>query len=367
MIFRRLKRALIQYYIDVAENRRWDVLSILLKIVLWLLSLIYGIIVRFRNAFYTIGLIKSNSFRIPIVSLGNLTWGGSFKTSLAVFLVRRLQPLRIAVLVRGYGADEVSMLEEALRNTSAAVHVGKDRSAVLERIQDEYDLVLLDDGFQHRKVRRDLDIVMMNARNPFSSRALIPCGSLREPVSGIKRADMILFTNTETVPDDLTASIRRKNKRCLLLCAYYKPRCFIDLKGSEHSLETIVAEDSACFCAIAYPRGFLSTLHGLNIVPRFTFIYPDHYLLSEAEFRRIEGKCAAAGVHQLIITAKDKSRFRYPSVLKIVILDVDVIVPESERLIAVVREVVERRSSQKLVECADVLPAQMPEEPDHKV
>lgn len=343
-----LKRTFVKYYVSVAENRRKDFLSMVFKFFLWILSLIYCAVIKTRNYMYDTGKKQINEFSVPIISLGNLTWGGSFKTSLAIFLVRNLKPMRVAVLIRGYGEDEIALLEESFEGENAKLFIGKDRSEVLKTIGSEYDLVILDDAFQHRKVKRDMDLLLVNSQMGFKAKSVIPCGSLREPISGgLRRTDMVMFTNSKQMPDQLVEYVNKYNDDCSFYNAYYKPRCFVDLKKNEYELDLIKDEDAACFCAIAYPRGFVNTLNSIGITPRFTFTYPDHSFLSEREFRKIESKCIAEDIHNLVITHKDKARFKYPSVLRIIILDVDVVIDKPQEFLEEIKQVVKN----KKIEC----------------
>lgn len=335
----------------MAENRQKDPFALVLKLFLWILSLIYGTVIRTRNMMYDNKKKTISEFDFPIVSLGNLTWGGSFKTSLAIWLVKQLNPMKIAVLVRGYGSDEVAMLKESFAGTNADLFVNKDRTEELEKLDPSYELVILDDAFQHRKVARDCDVLLVNAQLGFKAKSIIPCGSLREPVKGgLKRTDMMVFTNSKESPSELIEYVQKYSPECSFFNAYYKPRCFVDLKRNEFPLDLVIEEDAACFCAIAYPKGFINTLHSIGITPKYTFTYPDHSHLSEKEFRKIEGKCIANDIHNLVITQKDKARFKYHTVLRIIILDVDVVIDEPQGLLDEVHKVIKCKKESPEVE-----------------
>lgn len=338
-------RLIKQYYIDIAEGRAKDPFALLIKVVLWFISCIYGAVVSSRNLAFDLKKIPQATADVPVISIGNLTWGGSFKTSIAIFIARRLSGLRGAVVTRGYGADEVAMLKRDLEPLGAKVLVGKDRAAALATAKGELDYALLDDGFQHRKLVRDCDIVMINADMGIAGKNLIPCGSLREPVvPALKRAHAVVFTNAALPPQHLVKQITDINAQIRFFAAKYIPRAFVGLHGDEHALLKVAKDgDLACFCAIAYPAGFLKTLKSIGIFPRFTFVYPDHSYLSEREFRRIESKCMAENVKTLVITAKDRARFVYPSILKILILDVEVVMDRPDDFIAYVREVIDAK------------------------
>jgi tetraacyldisaccharide 4'-kinase len=340
-------RIVKQYYIDIAEDRAKDPLALLIKFVLWFFSLGYEGVVVIRNFLFDKGYLKSAQVAVPVISLGNLTWGGSFKTSLAIFIARRLTGLRGAVVTRGYGKDEVDMLTASLTSSGTKVLVGKNRAEVISSAVTEIDYAVLDDGFQHRQLKRDCDILMINADLGLKAQNLIPCGSLREPTAAaFKRVQAVVFTNAVIPPQPLVGQIAKLNPTIVYFAAKYQPRAFVGMYGETYDLDKIAKDGAvACFCAIAYPAGFLKTLKSIGVFPRFTFIYPDHYFIDESKFRDIESRCMAESVKTLIITAKDRSRFVYPTLLKILVLDVDVIMDRPDEFVSFIRGVIDTKKN----------------------
>src|SRR5262245_21936169 len=167
----------------------------------------YGLGVRTRNALFDRGWKTVHRAAVPVVSVGNLTLGGTGKTPCVEYVARFYRELgqQVAILSRGYGAeagrnDEAMLLEENLPDVP---HLqDRDRVAVAERAVEELEseILVLDDGFQHRRLRRDLDIVLIDATRPPTRDHLFPRGTLRESASGLKRAGAILLTRCDQVP-----------------------------------------------------------------------------------------------------------------------------------------------------------------------
>src|SRR6202035_2798537 len=179
-----------------------------LRIVLWPVSKLYGIGVSLRTQLYASGLLKQKRLKATVISVGNLSVGGTGKTPLVIWLAEKLleQGQRVAILTRGYrgtagSSDEVEVMRSRLQNR-VVFGVGKNRFAEGHRIESHQaiDIFLLDDGFQHLQLARDLDVVLMDASRPLGGQALLPAGPMREPISAVARADVIVFTRTENAP-----------------------------------------------------------------------------------------------------------------------------------------------------------------------
>ncbi len=170
-------------------------------------SLPYGLAVRLRNAAYRLGWLSSRRVGVPVVSVGNLTAGGTGKTPCVAYVARYYRRLDrcVAILSRGYGGaggrnDEALVLEEELPDVP---HLqGADRVALaataIEELESE--VLVLDDGFQHRRLARDLDLVLVDATEPWGHGYLLPRGLLREPASALRRAGVVLLTRCDQVP-----------------------------------------------------------------------------------------------------------------------------------------------------------------------
>jgi tetraacyldisaccharide 4'-kinase len=189
-----------------------------LRILLWPASKLYGVGVSIRARLYASGLLKQRRLKATVISVGNLSVGGTGKTPLIMWLAEKLleQGQRVAILTRGYrgtagSSDEVEVMRLRLQNR-VVFGVGKNRFAEGQRIESHQaiDIFLLDDGFQHLQLARDLDIVLIDASRPLAQ-ALLPAGPMREPLSALTRAGIIIFTRTENTPGAKEALQRLSN------------------------------------------------------------------------------------------------------------------------------------------------------------
>src|SRR5438105_2837848 len=180
----------------------------LLRILLWPLSLLYGGAVRLRVLLYQKGWLKQKRLKGTVISVGNLTVGGTGKTPMVIWLAEKFlaEGKRVAILSRGYRgsngtSDEVELMKFRLQGR-VAFGVGKNRFAEGRRLESQQpiDIFLLDDGFQHLQLARDLDILLMDASCPLNGEGLLPAGRLREPLSAMSRANVIVLTRTEAAP-----------------------------------------------------------------------------------------------------------------------------------------------------------------------
>src|SRR6202047_3506353 len=189
-----------------------------LRILLWPASKLYGVAVSIRTRLYASGLLKQKRLKATVISIGNLSVGGTGKTPLVIWLAEKLleQGQRVAILTRGYrgtagNSDEVELMRSRLQNR-VVFGVGKDRFAKGQLIESRQaiDSFLLDDGFQHHQLARDLDIVLMDASRPMTQ-SLLPAGPMREPLSALGRAGIIIFTRTENTAGAKEAIQRLSN------------------------------------------------------------------------------------------------------------------------------------------------------------
>src|SRR3989344_3685960 len=193
-----------KYFYSLMTDRIHTPVAKAIQGVLWLFSILYGVVVRALVLIYKFRLAPSCRLGKPVISIGNITLGGVGKTPLVECVVRFLKDkgLEPVVLIRGYGADkqvgsdEAKLLEESLPGIPVLVGANRVKNARDFLTRNAADVFVLDDGFQHWRLRRDLDIVAINATNPFGNRHLLPRGILREPLSALRRADIfVLFQN----------------------------------------------------------------------------------------------------------------------------------------------------------------------------
>jgi len=266
----------------------------------------------------------------PVVSVGGITMGGAGKTPCVLYLAGRFQAAgwRPAILTRGYrrrfpakatvlppGAAASASLtgDEAqlfLRSGTAAVGIGADRYLVGRMLEERFrpDVILLDDGFQHWRLARDLDLVLIDAQDPFGGEALFPLGRLREPLAALARADVFLITRAdrERPLAGIEARLRQVNPRAPIFRSRIVPLGWVELATGEcHSPEKFSCRRAAAFCGLANPGSFWRTLTGLGCRPVFRWTFPDHHHYRPRQLRRLAAQARHRGAEVLLTTEKD--------------------------------------------------------------
>jgi tetraacyldisaccharide 4'-kinase len=289
------------------------------RVLLRPLALLYGAAMRLRTAFYQCGLLRRRRLPGTVVSVGNLTVGGSGKTPMVLWIAERLaaEGHRPVILTRGYRgrghtndagdatADEVALLRHRL-NGRAQFGVGKDRyrnGLALSKNGGEW--FILDDGFQHLELQRDADIVLLDATDPFGGGAILPAGRLREPRAGLARADIVIITRASHTPA-IESVVHRLTSapvfyaQALLEAVLRAPLMTEALPESERRRFKFFA-----FCGIGNPAAFFNDLRnwGFSVVGWRSF--GDHHHYSHDEIRELDDAAAAAGAHAFLCTEKD--------------------------------------------------------------
>ena len=274
----------------------------------------YAGLMRLRRWAYRRGLRRSRQAGVPVICLGNITAGGTGKTPMVAWVVRTLQERgrSPAILTRGYKAvegrsDEAELLTEL---TGAPVVVDPDRVAAAKRaVEAGADVCVMDDGFQHLRLRRDLDIVLIDSTNPFAGGRCPPCGLLREGLSALRAADAIVVTRCDVVRPErlgpLEDVLRRASPAASLHRAAHRPVAVVDGDGEWLAPEAIAGRKVFVFCGIANPRAFLATVQCLGAEPVGFAPLPDHVRYTE---KLVANTCDLAdkqGAEVLLTTEKD--------------------------------------------------------------
>jgi tetraacyldisaccharide 4'-kinase len=286
--------ALEEYFLSLIRGDRRGVWPWLQRLGLSGLSIPYGWAVRCRNGLFDHGFKKSYAAPIPVVSVGNLTLGGTGKTPCVEYVARfyRKLDLKVAVLSRGYGAragrnDEALVLEDNLPDVP---HLqGRDRVALAQVAVEELEseILILDDGFQHLRLRRDLDIVLIDATAPWGHGYLFPRGLLREPPRSLRRAGLAMLTRCDLVSADIVQGIRQRINHLApelpMAETTHRPAAWINAQKSTQPVEYLHGKNCAGFCGIGNPDAFRRTLTnlGMNIVA--WRVFPDHHAYTRAD------------------------------------------------------------------------------------
>jgi tetraacyldisaccharide 4'-kinase len=310
---------------EIVSGRRRGVGATALRGLLRAGEFPYALAVRWRNRRFDAGSLAIHRVGVPVISIGNLTLGGTGKTPMVKWLAQWLMQrnIRVAIVSRGYGARAGCENDEALelRHSLPGVpHVqNPDRVAAARRAIDHFHCqsILLDDGFQHRRLARDLDIVLLDALEPFGFDHVFPRGTLRESVVGLRRAQVIGLSRADVVPSHQRESIRRRVAHLAPHAAWcelaHKPSGLLNVNGSRQPLDAVAGRRVAAFCGIGNPAGFRQTLSdaGCNIVAWRPF--PDHHAYTDADCRALSALASESRADALVCTHKDWVKLREAS------------------------------------------------------
>ncbi|HEV2489056.1 MAG TPA: tetraacyldisaccharide 4'-kinase [Candidatus Acidoferrales bacterium] len=283
---------------------------------LWPASLLYGGGAKIREWSYRRGLRKQNRLSGTVISVGNLTVGGTGKTPMVCWLAERavVEKKHIGILTRGYrgsgdSSDEVDLLRRRLAD-SVAIAIGANRYGKGRELEARgAQWFILDDGFQHLQLARDADIVLIDAANPFGGGHLLPAGRLREPISALRRADVVVITRSDHAP--AVASIVRRYSTAPIYYAQTKLAGIAAVPGSKAaaSCETDFVDWRGkkvfVFCGIGNPKAFLADLNRWRIQVAGSMVFRDHHRYSQPEMTEIERRARDAGADALLCTEKD--------------------------------------------------------------
>jgi tetraacyldisaccharide 4'-kinase len=290
-----------------------------LRILLWPFSVLYGWIVRVRVWLYQSGWLRQQRLKAMVISVGNLTVGGTGKTPMVIWLAEKFlaDGKRVAILSRGYRgkdgiSDEVELMKFRLQGR-AAFGVGKNRFAEGKRLeaQQPVDVFLLDDGFQHLQLARDLDILLIDSSRPLHKESLIPSGRLREPLSAVHRADIVVFTR---VTDQLFVKRAiQEFPELPIFPAVTRLRRYRRLAADQQSIAPDVElppQPVFVFCGIGNPDAFLADVDRWGNYVAGRAVYRDHHSYSVHDLHRLEEAAKNAGARALLTTEKDVHNVR---------------------------------------------------------
>jgi tetraacyldisaccharide 4'-kinase len=294
---------------------------------LWPLSVLYSLVARIRVWCYAHGILRTKKLPGTVISVGNLTVGGTGKTPMVLWIAERLaaEGKSTAILTRGYRgsssgeargepqSDEVALLRERLAG-KVKIGVGADRyenGQALARHGSQY--FVLDDGFQHLRLARDADIVLIDATDPFGGGITLPAGRLREPISALRRADVVVITRSVQAPAPAIEAMIRRHTKSSIFYAVTKlenvlrvPQLAVALPTEDWPRARFFA-----FCGIGNPSAFFEDLRrwGFQVAGERSF--PDHHVYDVRETRELELAAANSGADALLCTEKDVWNLRH--------------------------------------------------------
>lgn len=299
-----------------------------------LLSQLYRAGVAIRNIAYDRRILPVHPAGIPVISVGNITTGGTGKTPVVEMLIRHFSrgDRRVAVVTRGYRrrsrgfflvSDGRGRIAEADMGGDEPVQIARkyprtiviaDESRVngCRRARKEFgaQIILLDDGYQHRSCARDLDILVVDATRPLGEQRLLPAGRLREPLKNLSRADVVILSRCEPhrLSDDMAKSVSAYVAALVIPTAYLPERLISFRDGSAQDPELHRGKKAFLFSGIGAPASFVRTAELLELAPGESMVFPDHHFYSPSDIARIAARFRESGALLLLTTEKDAMR-----------------------------------------------------------
>ena len=318
-----------EYFRQLWDGKRTGCGDRLFMVLLTLLSLVYGLILRLRVLAYESGLFRSRRLPRPVVAVGNLTVGGTGKTPMTAYLARWFMERgkRVAILSRGYGGsmagkvrivddgrttllspdeagDEPYLLASSLPGVMVVIGADRYRAGCLALDRLNADIFILDDGFQHLRLKRDLNLLLLDCCKPFGSGRTLPAGTLREPVTAAKRADLVIFTRC----NGNEPAYATDKPWC---AASHRLTGALPPEGGEpvsfRSLEKLRA---LAFAGIAEPAAFFESLAREGVSLASTLAFPDHCGYGEPEIAALCRQKETFRADYLITTEKDAVKLK---------------------------------------------------------
>lgn len=279
---------------DVISGRRRGLVGGLLRSLLRVAESPYAWAVTRRNAAFDHGRRPIERLDVPVLSIGNLTTGGTGKTPFVAWVARQLLDAgrRPVIISRGYGRsarataaaelnDEGRELALLLPNVPQIQQVDRVAAGRLAIAEQHADSLVLDDAFQHRRLHRDLDIVLLDALEPFGYEHLLPRGLLREPLSELRRADVLVLSRANLIDAAQRERIRRRACEfapdALWAEVAHRPVGLVSYNGATRPLHWLDGRSTLAFCGIGNPAGFRGTLDRLNVQVAEFREFPDHF------------------------------------------------------------------------------------------
>ena len=308
--------------LEIISGRRTGLLAWLVRCGLSAVTPLYRLGVGWRNRKFNRGQ-GVHKVEIPVISVGNLTTGGTGKTPFVIWLASFIRSIqddspygkRVAILSRGYGAlpgklnDEAIEMEQRLQDVPHLQDPNRVQIARTAIDELETEIILLDDGFQHRALHRDLDIVLIDAKLPFGFGRLLPRGLLREPVTSLKRADAVVLTRGNQVSagrrSEIKNQILQSNPDVLWAEAIAEPEKFSQASGSSRNLSELHDQPVVSVCGIGNPDGFHATLAELGLDVRESITMGDHHHYARADIELIQKTAEKHNAKAVICTHKD--------------------------------------------------------------
>lgn len=311
--------------VNIISGKNKGLVASITRLVLWGLTPIYRVALALRNRKYARTATAVTKVGVPVISIGNLTTGGTGKSPMVIWVCRQLRQMdcRVAVISRGYGGqreasgtrpnDEALEMQQRLPDVPQLQDPDRIKSANIAIDELETQCLVMDDGFQHRRIHRDLDVVLIDATNPFGYNYLLPRGLLREPVSGLSRADVVVITRCQQADEQSIDEILQVVQQATaahddppVICRTRSiAKHWLQFDGQTTTVDEFGNQPVIACCAIGNPDSFIknATLAKANIVQKKFF--PDHHAFTRADMNTMVQLARASGTDRIVCTHKD--------------------------------------------------------------
>lgn len=307
--------------LDTISGKKTGPIAAATRMALWAITPAYRLAIAIRNRKFTRDTSTVTRVDVPVISIGNLTTGGTGKSPMVIWVSQRLRELglRVAIISRGYGAsgtgpnDEALEMQQRLPDVPQLQDPDRIKSATIAIEELETQCLVMDDGFQHRRLHRDLDVVLVDATNPFGYGYLLPRGLLREPIDSLARADVVVITRCQQVNQPAIDAILKviakatsgNNQPPVICQTQTVANRWLQFDGQSMEVDEFGTVPVFACCAIGNPDSFVktATLSGANIVGQKFF--PDHHSFTRADIQSVVQLAQEKGAHRIICTHKD--------------------------------------------------------------
>ena len=324
-----------RYLEKIIRGSKKGKLAAVIRFILFLLSLFYSLLAKTRSLLYQNNILKKKEAGIPVISVGNITTGGTGKTPFTAFLAEELkEEYKIAIISRGYGAskdvEEPFLIKDGDQIYADAAQAG-DELFMLARNNDQLifirsanrywgaklaeargaDLIILDDGFQHYQLKRNVDIVLIDAESPFSNNRVLPAGLLREPFTALKRADLFLLNRSENVDFNqikgLKSSLNTLSplNRGIFSAETRLESCVSVATQEEEELDFLKEKKVFAFSGIGSPEAFEKSIESAGGEVVSYKIFKDHYNYQKEDLLTLLDQYSASEADLILTTEKD--------------------------------------------------------------
>lgn len=336
-----------KYLYSLITDEKRGPLATFLKKIFSSLAILHQSLLAGYDFLWRAGILKGRKASLVVISVGNITLGGTGKTPFVKWLVEKLLERRkkIAILSRGYqkmtedASDEVLELKKHFPDVP--VWIGKDRVGLAKKASSAgMDAVILDDGFQYRWLSRDLDIVLIDATNPFGNGRVLPRGVLRERPHSLKRADLLVLSRVHE-EDETLYGLERFLKGCApeapVLFSTHRIRNVYDARtGEAIPIESLLQEKGIGFCGIGNPKAFQHLLEREGIFLLEVLFFMDHHRYGKKDIEHLDRLAERKGATYLMTTEKDKERLHLLALwpkTRLVVVEVELVITKHEELL----------------------------------